>query len=37
MRSHISGLIAFVAGALSATLALAQEPAFDPKAAAFIH
>src|SRR5438270_2113491 len=37
MRSHLSGLIGVVAAALSATLALAQEPAFDPKAAAFIH
>lgn len=37
MRSHIPALIGFVAAGLSATLALAQEPAFDPKAAAFIH
>ncbi|MBV9394906.1 MAG: carboxypeptidase regulatory-like domain-containing protein [Methylobacteriaceae bacterium] len=37
MRSHVSGLIGFVAAALAASSALAQEPAFDPKAAAFIH
>src|SRR3954454_2661878 len=37
MRSHIPALIEFVAAGLAATLALAQEPAFDPKAAAFIH
>src|SRR4051794_171437 len=34
MRSHLSRLIGVVAAALSATLALAQEAAFAPKAAA---
>ena len=37
MPSHLSRLIGVVAAAVSATLALAQEPGFDPKAAAFIH
>jgi hypothetical protein len=37
MRSHLSRLIGFAAAGLSATLAFAQEPAFDPKAAAFIN
>jgi Prealbumin-like fold domain len=37
MRSHLSRLIGFAAAGLSATLAFAQGPAFDPKAAAFIN
>jgi hypothetical protein len=37
MRSRFARLVPLSASAIAATLALAQEPAFDPKAAAFIH
>jgi hypothetical protein len=37
MRAHFSRLIPLGAAAIAATLAFAQEAAFDPKAAAFIH
>src|SRR5436305_15268649 len=37
MRTNFLHGLIFVAGALSAVAACAQEPAFDPKAAAFIH
>src|SRR3954469_25179844 len=37
MRARFSRLIFFGAAVVAANLAFAQEPAFDPKAAAFIH
>ena len=37
MRSRFARLVPLSPSAIAATLALAQEPAFDPKAAAFIH
>jgi hypothetical protein len=37
MRLHFPRLIILIAGGIAATAALAEEPAFDPKAAAFIH
>jgi hypothetical protein len=37
MRAHFSRLIPLGGAAIAATLAFAQEAAFDPKAAAFIH
>src|SRR5437588_4662803 len=37
MRTNFLHGLIFVAGAFGAVAAYAQEPAFDPKAAAFIH
>jgi hypothetical protein len=37
MRSYLARLVPLLAVAISATLAFAQEPTFDPTAAAFIH
>jgi hypothetical protein len=37
MRLHFPRLVILVAAGIAFTAALAEEPAFDPKAAAFIH
>jgi hypothetical protein len=37
MRPHFARLIILVAAGIAATVTFAEEPAFDPKTAAFIH